>query len=273
MAKSSKTAAKKTTIPAEAKEADKAIRQQAGRVRERVAKMKEAEALAQDGHHAEAEQLMAEAKGEVQPSPKTKKVNGTTLRNAKSSTKKTPAKKAKRRTKGKRPNRHDGKDISYPKTAEEGLAHAEAVRERVRQCPPAKAAGIKTTADVKNPKSEVKMRKKQSVTKVTKGTKRKTTARKSNTRKAAAKKTPARKTNRKSGASGGRALGDFTNDQKITISKTAKKEAGDASKLRYAVLKSGMTVEKALAALNDKGFRGRRGWLRREREAGRITIK
>ena len=261
MVKSSKVSANKVWLPKDAMKADEAIRQQADRVKERIEKMKEAEALSKDGHHAEAEKLMAEARGEDKPFSKTKKANGTSLRTKENA--KSP----------KRPERHDGKDVSYPKTAEDGLAHAEAVREKVKQCPPAKASGIKTTSEVKNPKSEVKMKRKQSVTKITKETKRKPASKKTSAKKAPTKKTPTKKTKRGTVTVGGRALDDFNNNQKITINKNARKEAGDASKLRYAVLKSGMTVEKAISAMSDGGFKGRRGWLRRERKAGRITIK
>jgi hypothetical protein len=68
----------------------------------------------------------------------------------------------------------------------------------------------------------------------------------------------------------GRAKGDFTNDQKITL---AKKPEDGFLLGRYGLLKTGMTVADALAAFTAKNLHRRRSSLRSLIEGGFVTVK
>ncbi len=246
-------------LPADAIEADAKLRESAARVKAMVKEKQEAEG----------------------DKPKAKKAPAKRKTAAKKATpKKTAAKKAaptkRRRRKAKRAHRHDGRDIVYPKTAEEGKAHADAVRaekERVTQCPPAKAAGIKTTADVTNPKTEVKMRKKtrSSATKVTATkTRRKPTTRKTTARKTTARKTTARKAAPKTTRS--RANGkDLEMKIKVLVDKCPRK-AGTIAAKRWAKLKAAKNVGDFLAKTKKAGLGNCRGFITTEVDAGRAKL-
>ncbi len=290
-------------LPADAIAADTAIRERSARVLKRVKLMEQAEALGADGHTAEAEQLMAEAKAEP-ADPKTHPIGkAVTKHNAKAkkaaaktrktTAKKAPAKKApattakpkRRKRRVKTTDRHEGRDINYPKTAEEGKAHADAVRahkEQITKCPPAKAAGVETTADVKNPKSEVVMRKRERVTKpkrTTKRTTRKTTttrrkpaAKKTTARKTTARKAPAKKTTARKAASTRAAKVD--GGKKIRkLVKECPHNAGSKRAKKWALLRNGMTYQQAVDAMRAKGLPTPTGYLRHVEESGWISIK
>ncbi len=288
-------------LPADAIAADTAIRERSARVLKRVKLMEQADALGADGHTAEAEQLMAEAKGEAKVNPKTHPIGkAVTKHNAKAKkaaakTRKTTAKKAapakpkpkaKRRKPTRASDRHEGRDINYPKTAEDGKKHAEAVRahkeEQITKCPPAKAAGVETTADVKNPKSEVVMRKRERVTKpkrTTKRTTRKTTttrrkpaAKKTTARKTTARKAPAKKTTARKAASTRAAKVD--GGKKIRkLVKECPHNAGSKRAKKWALLRNGMTYQQAVDAMRAKGLPTPTGYLRHVEESGWISIK
>lgn len=83
------------------------------------------------------------------------------------------------------------------------------------------------------------------------------------TRKAPAKKAPVR-VNR----GGGRALGDFTNDQRLAVVRGKRPEISRAECFR-----SGMTVSQCLTAQKTAGYRGRRKYIRTQIAAGRVTLK
>jgi hypothetical protein len=68
----------------------------------------------------------------------------------------------------------------------------------------------------------------------------------------------------------GRAKGDFTNDQKITL---AKKPEDVFLLDRYGLLKSGQTVGDALATFTAAGLHRRRSSLRALIKGGHVSVK
>lgn len=81
---------------------------------------------------------------------------------------------------------------------------------------------------------------------------------------------PVRKANGKGKAKGtkrafGAHLGDFDNDQTIKVLKPKELT-------REACFKTGQTVAQCLTTQKAEGFRGRRKYIRKAREAGRIEI-
>ena len=271
-------------LPPEAIAADAAIRASGKRAKAHIAKLQAAEETAGEPIKAKGRKAPAKAKKAVKRKPRAKKAvkkaspkrarvrlpKNFKTDHAKASkpNKANKPKRGRRRDKS-RSDRHDGRDIVYPRTFEEGLARNAAVREHMTiQCPPAKAAGIKTTADVKQPKSEVKMKPRKSVTKTTKG--RKTTAKKTATKKVATKKAATKKT-----ASKRTPVRKVDKDatRKITVlAKKNPRKAGTLAFKRWAKLSKAKTVGSFLEATKKAGLGNCRGFLQTEITAKRVRL-